>query len=128
VTLKSEIEAVDPAVLATGDYETIAAAVSAGRKQIVSHEGGVGTIMNALGPDGGAALLDQLEAMAATSPAVKWGMKLILAGTFNFGMASSRAMIDLLVPEPARTALKAVAERDAPVSASQVASLMTGGA
>lgn len=128
MTLLDEIQAKSStALLAAHDYQAIADVVNVGRVKLVERLGGIGTIMNALGPDGGAALLDQLETVATTSSAVKWGMKLIIDGTFDFGLQSSRSMIDQLVPEPARSALKALAEVPDPVSALRIATVMTGG-
>lgn len=97
--------------------EAMAAALSAGRKKTVQTLGGIGTIMKALGPNAGGALLDQLETLSASNPAVKWAMVMIKAGTLDFGDASTRLMIDQLVTDPvANAALKAVAEVPDPVS------------
>lgn len=117
MTLLAEIQALPnaAALLAAGNFHSIAAAVSAGRIKVISKEGGIGLIMNTLGPVGGAQLLEGFEVAAVTDLTVKWGLKLILAGTLDFGLPSTRAMIDTLVPEPARSALKAVAEVPDPV-------------
>lgn len=96
----------------TGSAHDIAAQINAlGLVRVVDMNGGVGTIMRALGPAAGAALLDQLESAATTVPAVRWAFVLINRGDLNFGDAGTRAMIDQLVTDPAaRAALKAVAE------------------
>ena len=121
MTLFDEIQLLDPVLVNTQDFQAIADALSVGRVTVQSTVGGVGTIMDVLGPDAGAAFLDTLESMSASVPAVKWGMKLINTGAFDFGMASSRGMIDQLVPDPdANAALKGVAERASPVTAAQV--------
>jgi hypothetical protein len=108
-------------VLSTGDTIAIATVVSVGRVKTISYQGGIGTIMQALGPTLGAALLDQLDALTTTVPAVKWGMKLINAGTFDFGLPSSQGMIDQLVLDPTmNAALKAVATIPDPVTEYEV--------
>jgi hypothetical protein len=126
MTLLEEIQTKCPELLADPNCHTIAATLNVGRVKPVSKIGGIGTIMDTLGPDGGAALLDSLEAMEAASPAVKWGMKLINAGTFDFGLASSRAMVTALVPSPAREALLAMSETPDPVTWEQVQTAILG--
>ncbi len=108
-----------PELLASHDYAAIADAVNVGRTKVVERLGGIGTVLTALGPDGGAALLDQLETLAETTPAVKWGLMLIKGDNFDFGLPSSRAMITALVPEPARSALLDIAVVPDPVSAAE---------
>lgn len=116
MTLLEEIKTKYSAeLIASKDHQAIADAVNVGRVKVVSREGGIGTILNVLGPDEGAKLLDQLELVAGASSAVKWGMKLIISATFDFGLPASRAMIDQLVPEPARSLLKAIAEQPDPI-------------
>ena len=61
-------------------------------------------------------LLDQLETMSATVPAVKWAFVLINRGELDFGSAATRSMIDQLIPGPAGVALKATAEVADPIS------------
>ena len=117
MTLLEEIKAkCSPELLASRDPQRIADAVNVGRVKVVPREGGIGTILNALGPDAGAALLDQLELLAASVPSVKWGMKLLMAGTFDFSLPASRTMIDQLVPPPGNALLKAMAEVSDPIS------------
>ena len=125
MTLLEEIQA-GGFDLQNRDDGAIAAALSVGRTKVASHIGGVGTVMNALGPEGGAALLDNLEAMAATVPAVKWAFVMINAGTLDFGLDSTRGMIAQLVPSPAKEALLAIAEVPDHVSAQQVAQALEG--
>lgn len=103
-------------LIASRDHDAIAATVSAGRVKVVEYFGGPGTVMNTLGAEAGAALLDQLEAMAQTTPSVKWAFVLINRDALDFGSAATRAMIDLLVPEPAKTALKRIAEVADPIT------------
>ena len=95
-----------------GNSHEIAAQINAmGLTKVVPTLGGIGTIMRALGPEGGGAFLDQLEGLSATNSAVKWSMTLITAGTLDFGDTLTRLMIDQLVTDPAAAAaLKAVAE------------------
>lgn len=118
--LYDDIQALDPALLASRDYQAIADALNAGRVKITSKLGGIGLVLETLGPTDGAALLDALEAQAASVPALKWAWVLINRGELDFGSAATRAMIAALVSEPARASLLAVAEVPDPVTAAQV--------
>jgi len=113
--LIDDIRALSAELLATHDTQAIADALSVGRKKVVTKLGGIGLVMETLGPTDGAALLDQLETMSATVPAVKWAFVLINRGELDFGSPATRAMIDQLVPAPANALLKAVAEVDDPI-------------
>jgi len=113
--LIDDIRALPAPLLATHDTQAIADALSVGRKKVAQRLGGIGLVMETLGPVDGAALLDQLEGMSATVPAVKWAFVLINRGELDFGSPATRAMIDQLVPAPANTLLKAVAEVDDPI-------------
>jgi hypothetical protein len=117
MTLLEEIQLkCSPEEILEGNFHNIAATVSAGRVKAVSKIGGVGTVMDTLGAEGGAALLDALEAMAATNSAVKWAFVLINNGTLDFGLDSTRAMITALVPSPAKEALLSMSEVPDPVT------------
>ncbi len=117
----AEIQAkCSPELLASHDYDAIATAVNAGRTRVETRLGGIGTVMETLGPVEGAALLDSLEAMAATNSAVKWAFVLINRGELDFGSPATRAMIDLLVPSPAKEALLDIATVPDPVTPGDV--------
>lgn len=126
MTLLAEIQAkVDPALLASHDYQAIADAFNVGRTKVTTRLGGIGTVLEVLGPTDGAALLDSLQAMTATVPALKWAWFLIERGELDFGSAATRGMIDQLVaggaiPALAGAALKGVAESSDPVTAEQI--------
>lgn len=107
-------------LISSRDYDAIASNVSAGRTKVVQRLGGIGLVLETLGPTDGAALLDALEAQAVSVPALKWAFVLINRGELDFGSPATRAMIDLMVPGPAGAALKAVAEVPDPVTAAQV--------
>ena len=133
MSLYTQIQALDPALVASGDYQAIADTVNSGRTKVVTRLGGIGLVLETLGPVDGAALLDTLQGMAAAVPALKWAWYLIERGELDFGSAATRAMIDQLVlggamPEAVGAALKGVAEVPDVVTAAQVASVMTGGA
>ena len=107
----------------------VAAALSVGRVRAVETFGGSGYVMERLGPTGGAALLDALESMAASSPPIKWAFRLLERGALDFGSAATRAQLDALVgagvlPAPAAGALKAGAEVADPVSVSDVSAAL----
>lgn len=87
--------------------------------------GGIGTVLEVLGPETGAAVLDGLEASKAGNAAVKWAWFLIERGELDFGSPATREMIDKLVaqgalPAGAGAALKAVAESYVPFTVNEV--------
>ena len=107
----------------------IAAALSVGRTRPVETFGGYGYVMERLGPTGGAALLDALESMAASSPPIKWAFRLLERGALDFGSAATRAQLDALVaggvlPAPAAAALKAGAEVADPIALDDVSNAL----
>jgi len=107
----------DPALVAlVPDTQAIADALSAGRTKTVERMAELGTPMKYLGAEAGAALLDQMETLAATSPTVKWGFKLLERGQLDLGLDSTRAMLDTLLPAEAAAVLKSLAEVADPVS------------
>lgn len=107
----------DPAIRAlVPDTHAMAAALSEGRTRVVPKLGGVGVVMEALGPELGAQVLDGLDALRAENSAVKWAWVLINRGELDFGSAATRAMITALLDDPVRSALLAVAEVPDPVS------------
>lgn len=116
-----------PELLAKRDHDAIAAVVNVGRIRVVTTLGGVGTVMEALGANAGAALLDNLQLMSATNSAIKWAFGLINRGELDFGSAVTRGMIDQLVPGAAGAALKAVAEQPDPISPARIANILDGG-
>ncbi len=120
----TDIQALPTELRATQDEVAIAAALSVGRVKIAEYLGGIGTVMETLGPVDGAALLDSLESMAATNSAVKWAFVLINRGELDFGSTATRAMIDQLVPSPAKEVLLAVAEVPEPVDVMTVRKLI----
>ena len=127
MTLLAEIQAAFPSLTAANrDDGAIAAALSVGRTKVVTTLGGIGTVLEALGPTDGAALLDQLETLSATNSALKWAFVLINRGELDFGSVATRSMIDLLIPDPAKTALKAIAQVPDTVSVQDVSKALEG--
>ena len=124
--------AIDPefaALVQARNDAAIAAALSVGRTRTVETFGGYGYVMERLGPTGGAALLDALESMAASSPPIKWAFRLLERGALDFGSAATRAQLDALVaagalPAPAAAALKAGAVVPDPISHAEVAAAL----
>ena len=128
MSLIEEIQAkCSPELIASGNHQAIADAVNVGRTRIGPRLGGIGLIMETLGPTDGAALLDQLDALSATNSAVKWAFVLINRGELDFGSTATRTMIDLLVSSPAKELLLNVAVADDHVTAARVASALDGG-
>ena len=106
----------------------IAAALNAPQTVLVERMIGVGTVLDALGPANGAALLDQMEAQTAENSTIKWGLVLLKNAQLDVGMKSTRDMLDALLPAEAATALKGMAERtmSANVTQQQVIDAMEG--
>lgn len=118
MTLLAEIRAkCDQATLASKDYAAIAAAVSIGRTATRPTIGGIGLVLETLGPDAGATLLDALEVQAAEVSALKWAWVLLNRGDMDFGSPTTRSMIEMLIASPAKDALLAVSEFPDPVTA-----------
>ena len=127
----AQIQALDPALVTSRDDVAIAAALSVGRIKVVQKLGGIGLVLETLGPTDGAALLDSLQALTASVPALKWAWYLIERGELDFGSPATRGMIDQLVaggamPAPVGVALKAVAEVADPVGTGEVSDFLNG--
>ena len=125
MTLLQEIQA-GGFDLTNRDDGAIATALSLGRKKVVKTLGGIGIVLDTLGPVDGAALLDHLESMSASVPAVKWAFVLINRGELDFGAAATRGMIDQLLPNAAGAALKSIAEVADTITAQDVAKALEG--
>ena len=89
----------------------ITAALNAPQTVLVERMIGVGTVLDALGPADGAALLASFEAQVTTDPIVKYGWFLLERERLDVGLASTRAMLDALLPAEAATVLKGLAEQ-----------------
>ena len=122
MTLLNEIKAkCSPELLASRDADAIAALVSVGRTSIVPRLGGIGAVMETLGAVDGPVVLDALDSLKATLPAVKWGWVLLERGELDFGSVVTRQLIDGLVmggvmTEAQGLAIKSLAEQPDPVS------------
>ena len=89
----------------------IAALLNAPQTVLVERMIGIGTVMDALGPADGAALLASFEAQVTTDPVVKYGWFLLERERLDVGLASTRTMLDALLPAEAATVLKGLAEQ-----------------
>lgn len=122
MTLLDEIKSkCSPELLASRDADAIAALVSVGRTSIVPRLGGIGAVMETLGAVDGPVVLDALDSLKATLPAVKWGWVLLERGELDFGSVVTRQLIDGLVMGGVMTdaqglAIKSMAEQPDPVS------------
>lgn len=129
MTLLAEIQAAFPD-LSNRDDGLIAATLSQGRTKIVSRQIGIGTILDALGPTDGAAVLDALDALRTQSSIIKWAWHLLDRGELDIGLASTRAQIDALVPgvftQVQADALKALAVAPDVVTPQDVAKALEG--
>jgi hypothetical protein len=77
---------------------------------------GIGGVMDALGPQEGAALLDALASMATDSATLRWGLRALEQNGLDFSLPSTRSEIDALVlgdvmTEAQRDALFALSRR-----------------
>ena len=70
---------------------------------------GIGGIMDALGPQDGAALLDKVQALASGNPVLRWGFRALESSGLNLSFASTRAQFNELTTAGVLTA----AQRDA---------------
>jgi hypothetical protein len=89
----------------------IAALLNEPKTVLVERMIGIGTVMDALGPADGAALLASFEAQVVTDPVVKYGWFLLERERLDAGLASTRTILDALLPVEAATALKCLAEQ-----------------
>lgn len=72
---------------------------------------GEGTLMDVLGAQEGANLLDAMDELAKTNNIVKRGMKLLYEAKLDLSLTSTRHMLDALLPAEAASALKGLAEQ-----------------
>ena len=115
--------------LATRDCGALAAILSVGRTKIVDRNVGYGTVMDTLGGDVGAAFLDGLTALAASSSPVKWALKLLDRGELNIGAAATQGQLDMLaagglLPAEVVAALKGLAVVPDPYSVQDIINAM----
>ena len=106
----------------------IAALLNVPQTVLVERMIGIGTVMDALGPADGAALLASFEAQVTTDPVVKYGWFLLERERLDVGLASTRTMLDALLLVEAATVLKGLAEQTvtAGVTVQQVIDAMEG--
>lgn len=83
---------------------------------------GYGSVLRTLGATEGATLLDTLESLAESSPAVKWALKLLDRGMLDIGSPVTRAQVTALcaagvMTTAQRDALLAVGEAPGPYAA-----------
>lgn len=132
MTLLDEIKAkCPPELLAGQDADAIAAAVNVGRTRVAPRLGGIGAVMETLGAVDGPLVLDALDSLKGTVPAVKWGWVLLERGELDFGSTVTRQLIDSLTAGGVMTAeqagkLKALAVVPAPVTTQDVIAAMEG--
>ena len=122
MTLLEEIQSkCGPALLASRDFDAIAAFVSAGRTKPSAREIGNGTILEVLGLTVGNALLDVVN----TVPDFRYVKPLVEQGRLTVGSALVQATVQALVPmgvltQPQADALCALGFDTDPVTALQV--------
>ena len=112
--------------LAARDCGALAAILSAGRTKVIDYSIGYGTVLEVLGAEAGAAFLDGLTTLAATSSPVKWALKLLDRGELNIGAPATQQQLDALsaegvMPQAVADALKGLAVVSDVVTAQDVA-------
>ncbi len=117
--------------LAARDCGALAAILSAGRTKVIDYSIGYGTVLEVLGATAGAAFLDSLTELAATSSPVKWALKLLDRGELNIGALATQQQLDMLalvgvVPVEVAEALKGLAVSPDEITASQVQQALEG--
>ena len=125
MTLLDEINALDAALVASRDTQAIADALSVGRVQVVPRQIGFGAVLDTLGDDAGAAMLDTLDSLRPIVPKLKYVWVLLDKGELDVGMSSVRAGLDGLaaqgvITEAQAVALKALAEVPAAITEFEV--------
>ena len=118
--LYDDIQALDAALVASGDYQAIADALSAGRTKPQATAIGKGTIIGVLGMTVGNAFLDVIDNVAD----YRHIKDVIRAGVFDVSLEASKLGIDAMVPavitQEQADALKALGTMPDPVTAAQV--------
>ena len=112
--------------LARRDCGELAALLSVGRTKVIDYSIGYGTVLEVLGAEAGAAFLDGLTTLAATSSPVKWALKLLDRGELNIGAEATQQQLDALttagvMPQTVADALKGLATVSEVVTAQDVA-------
>lgn len=120
-SIRAEIAASNELKQLIPNVAEIAKRLSVGRTKPHMRYGGAGAVMEALGPDVGAATLDALVALSATNSPIKWAFKLLDRGELDFGSPATRASIVGLrdagtLPANVAAALLAIGETADPVS------------
>lgn len=108
----------------------IAAILSRDRTRIARCDIGIGAVLSLFGVERGAQILDALDALRATVPAIRWAWVLIDRDALDVGDAATRAQIDALTPgvfaPDEAAALKALAAQPDPLSAADVSRALRG--
>ena len=117
--LHAQIQALDPALLAAGDYQAIADTVNSGRTKPQSTAIGKGTIIGVLGLAAGNAFLDVIDNV----PDYRHVKDIIRDGAFDVSLPVSQYGIDAMVPavlmQEEADALKALGTVPDPVTAAE---------
>ena len=128
MTLYNEILA---SKLPLDDHGALADALSVGRTRLQTRMIGIGAVLEALGPERGAALLDTLEGLSQANSVIKWAMHLLDKGELDVSLPSTRAQLDgmaqtgILSPDDAE-AIKALAVVPDVITSQMVSAAMEG--
>ena len=116
----TQIQALDPVLIAGGDYQAIANALNVGRTKSQPTAIGKGTIIGVLGMAAGNAFLDVID----TVPDYRHVKDIIRDGAFDVSLPVSQYGIDAMVPavltQEQADALKALGTVPDPVTVAEV--------
>lgn len=120
-----------PEQIAKRDDAAIAAAVNLIRKTaIASRQIGFGLVLDALGADDGASVLDKIDSLRPSVPRLKYVWILLEKGELDVGLTSVRSgldeLVDVAMTQAQADRLKALAEVSDPVSVSDVSGALNG--
>lgn len=104
VTDSEELKALLP------DTEEIAKRLSVGKYDLRETTIGEGTLMDVLGAQHGADILDAMDELAKTNNVIRRGMKLLYEAKLDLALTSTRTMLDAVLSPEDAAKLKALAE------------------
>ena len=106
-------------------------ALNKNRKAPKQTYSGYGHVMEVLGDEAGAQLLDTLEQLGANSSPIKWAFRLLERGVLDLGSSETRKALDKLalagiIPENSAKLLKDSALVDDPIPLNQISEVLNG--
>ena len=94
--------------------------------KVITRSIGIGTVLNVLGPQEGAAVLNALEALKTSNAVIKWAWYLLEKTDLDVGLESTRGQLDALVQGGALTQQQATAIKNLAVTTASRAEVLFG--